>query len=54
MVRKSLIYANNNAPILATVHLLVSERVNRKSNREWLPVVTVTSHDKQWINIKYL
>ena len=51
MLRKSLIYANN-APILATVHL--SERADRKSNREWLPVVTVTSRNKQWIIIKYL
>ena len=53
MVRKSLIYANN-ALILATVHLVVSERAglsNRKSNREWLPVITVTLRDKQWINI---
>ena len=56
MVRKSLIYANN-ALILATVHLL-SEGAGlfgqKKSNREWLPVVTVTSRHKQWINIKYL
>ena len=53
MVRKSLIYANN-ALILATVHLVVSERAelsNTKSNRKWLPVITVTLHDKQWINI---
>ena len=47
------IYANN-ALLLATVHLLELGFSNRKSNREWLLVVTVTSRNKQWINIKYL
>ena len=53
MVRKSLIYANN-ALILATVYVKELRFSNRKSNREWLPVVTITLRDKQWINIKYL